>query len=86
VLHVRLNRPPVNAVDQAMYQEMAALFADIDQVGADVRAVVLSGEGPHFCAGNDLDEFATMTPENGRERMWRVREASSPLRIAVCPS
>ena len=75
MLHVRLNRPPVNAVDQAMYQEMAALFADIDQVGADVRAVVLSGEGPHFCAGNDLDEFATMTPENGRERMWRVREA-----------
>ena len=58
-----------------MYQEMAALFADIDRVGADVRAVVLSGEGPHFCAGNDLDEFATMTPENGRERMWRVREA-----------
>jgi enoyl-CoA hydratase len=37
--------------------------------------VVLSGEGPHFCAGNDLDEFATMTPENGRERMWQVREA-----------
>jgi hypothetical protein len=28
-----LNRPPVNAVDQAMYQEMAALFADVDQAG-----------------------------------------------------
>jgi hypothetical protein len=39
VLHVRLNRPPVNAIDQAMYQEMAALFADVDQVGTDVRPV-----------------------------------------------
>jgi enoyl-CoA hydratase/carnithine racemase len=77
-----LNRPPVNAVDQAMYRKMAALFADVDQVGADVRAVVLSGEGPHFCAGNDLDEFGTMTPENGQERMWRVREAF--FAIAEC--
>jgi enoyl-CoA hydratase len=82
VLHVRLNRPPVNAVDRAMYCEIASLFADVDQISSDVRAVVLSGEGPHFCAGNDLEEFATMTPENGPERMWRVREAF--FAIAEC--
>lgn len=75
VVEVRFARPPVNAVDQEMYREIAALFSDIDMVGEDVRAVVLAGNGPHFCGGNDLDEFATMTPENGAERMWRVREA-----------
>ena len=75
VVEVRFARPPVNAVDQAMYREIAELFSDIDMVGEDVRAVVLAGNGPHFCGGNDLDEFATMTPENGAERMWRVREA-----------
>jgi enoyl-CoA hydratase len=82
VANVRLNRPPANAVDGAMYREIAALFGQIDQIAPDVRAVVLSGEGRHFCAGNDLDEFATMTPENGTERMWRVREAF--LAIAAC--
>jgi len=82
VVHARLNRPPANAVDQAMYREIAALFGHIDQVGPNVKAVVLSGEGRHFCAGNDLDEFATMTPENGTERMWRVREAF--FAIAAC--
>jgi len=82
VAHVRLNRPPANAVDQTMYREIVALFSQIDQVGPNVKAVVLSGEGRHFCAGNDLDEFATMTPENGTERMWRVREAF--FAIAAC--
>jgi enoyl-CoA hydratase/carnithine racemase len=80
---VRMNRPPVNAVDQEMYIELARLFAAPDQLGPDVRAVVLAGEGPHFCGGNDLDEFATMTPDNGDERMWRVREAF--FAIMDCP-
>jgi len=75
VVHLRLNRPPANAVDFAMYCEIADVFRNIDRVGNDVRVVILSGEGRHFCAGNDLEEFATMTPENGAERMWRVREA-----------
>jgi enoyl-CoA hydratase len=82
VLHVRLDRPPANAVDRAMYCEIASLFADVDQISNNIRAIVLSGEGPHFCAGNDLAEFATMTPENGWERMWRVREAF--FAIAEC--
>ncbi|MGH6617464.1 enoyl-CoA hydratase-related protein [Sphingomonas sp.] len=80
---VRLNRPPANAVDQAMYLEIADLFSNPDQIGDDVRAIVLAAEGPHFCAGNDLDEFVTMSPENGTERMWRVREAF--FAIENCP-
>lgn len=83
IAHVLLNREPANAVDRAMYIEIATLFSDIDRAGDDVRAVVLSGAGPHFCAGNDLDEFATMTPDNAVERMWRVREAF--FAIAECP-
>jgi enoyl-CoA hydratase len=75
VANVRLARPPANAVNREMYIEIAQLFSDPDQIGDGLRAIVLAGEGAHFCAGNDLDEFATMTPENGTERMWRVREA-----------
>lgn len=72
---VRLARPPANAVHREMYIELKRLFSDVDQLGSDVRAIVLGGQGKHFCGGNDLEEFATMTPENAVERMWRVREA-----------
>jgi enoyl-CoA hydratase/carnithine racemase len=72
---IQLARPPANAVHREMYIELKQLFGDVDQLGDDVRAIVLGGQGKHFCAGNDLEEFATMTPENAVERMWRVREA-----------
>lgn len=83
VLVVYLARPPANAVDRAMYIEIASLFSNPDQVGEGIRSIVLAAEGPHFCAGNDLEEFASMTPENGVERMWRVREAF--FAIQECP-
>jgi enoyl-CoA hydratase/carnithine racemase len=75
ILTVLLDRAPANAVDRDMYMEIAELFNNIDDHVPGVRVVILGGTGKHFCAGNDLDEFASMTPENGTERMWRVREA-----------
>lgn len=78
-----MNRPPVNAVDQDMYREIERLFSNPDSLGNGLKAIVLAGEGPHFCGGNDLGEFATMTPENGAERMWHVREAF--FAIMDCP-
>ncbi len=85
VATVTMKRPPANAVDRDMYIEIAKLFGDPDRVGEGVRAIVLNGAGPHFCAGNDLDEFATMTPENGTERMWRVREAFFAVQDCAVP-
>jgi len=83
VVHVKLARPPANAVDREMYIEICQLFTAPDDHAPGVRAIVLSGEGRHFCSGNDLDEFANMTPDNGTERMWRVREAF--FAIQFCP-
>jgi enoyl-CoA hydratase/carnithine racemase len=85
VVTVVMDRPPVNAVSLAMYGELYALFSDIDQVGDDVRAVVLTGAGRHFCAGNDLDDFETMAPENARVRMFHVREAFFAIRDCPVP-
>jgi enoyl-CoA hydratase/carnithine racemase len=82
---VTLNRPPANAVDRDMYIEIAALFRNPDVIGAEIRAIVLAGAGKHFCAGNDLDEFATMSPDNGTERMWRVREAFFAIQDCAVP-
>jgi enoyl-CoA hydratase len=75
VVSVALRRPPVNAVSVEMYREIHHVFATLDTWCPQARVVVLTGHGRHFCAGNDLDEFATMTTENARERMFHVREA-----------
>jgi len=83
VATVWLDRPPVNAVNQAMYREIRRLFSDIGVLGADVRVVILAGAGKHFCAGNDLNEFLTMTPENAQDRMLEVRQAF--FAIHDCP-
>lgn len=84
VATVLLNRAPANAVDRDMYIEIARLFSDPDRIG-DVKAIVLGAEGRFFCAGNDLDEFGTMTPDNGAERMWRVREAFFAIQNCAVP-
>src|SRR5882762_8474570 len=83
IAKIALDRPPANAIDRSMYMGIAELFSKPDRIGAELKAIVLTGRGKHFCAGNDLDEFATMTPENGTERMWRVREAF--FAIQNCP-
>ena len=52
VLRVAMARPERrNAFDAALIDELAAAFADV----GDVRAVVLSGDGPSFSAGADVE-------------------------------
>lgn len=51
---VTLNRPEVhNAFNDIMIEELSIVFDDIAK-NADIRVVVLSGEGKSFCAGADL--------------------------------
>jgi methylglutaconyl-CoA hydratase len=52
LLRVTLARPQqMNAFDAALIAELAEAFADV----GDARAVLLSGEGPSFCAGADVE-------------------------------
>lgn len=73
--YVTMDRPPVNAVTEPMYLEIQELFGNPAKYLPGASAIVLTGEGKHFCGGNDLNEFLTMTPENAGERMRIVREA-----------
>ena len=60
VADVRLNRPEKrNALDNAMF---AGLIMAGERLKSEpgVRAVVLSGEGPDFCAGLDFGAFQAM--------------------------
>ncbi|MCS6920378.1 MAG: enoyl-CoA hydratase [Elioraea sp.] len=54
---VTLNRPEArNALSFALLEDLEAEFAQL-RGDAAVRAVVLAGEGPAFCAGHDLREL-----------------------------
>src|SRR5918992_2725604 len=67
VLTITLNRPDVfNAFNSALH---AALRNALEEAAEpDVRAVVVTGAGRGFCAGQDLKEFQEM-PESIRERL-----------------
>src|SRR5690242_12595587 len=55
VLSVRLNRPEVrNAFNEVVIDELTRVFST-DVAQPAVKAVLLSGEGPAFCAGGDLN-------------------------------
>jgi 2-(1,2-epoxy-1,2-dihydrophenyl)acetyl-CoA isomerase len=58
VAHVRLNRPEASNAMNVPFLE--ALYAALLSLHGDprVRAGLLSGEGPHFCAGGDVHAFA----------------------------
>jgi len=59
ILTVTLNRPDVhNAFNDELINEAIDLFQNIGS--RDVRAVVLRGTGPNFCAGADLNWMSKM--------------------------
>ena len=56
-LHIEMARPAKrNALTVAMYAAMADAMAEAEHDDT-LRAVVFSGTGPAFCAGNDLADF-----------------------------
>ena len=89
VLTITLNRPDVfNAFNAAMH---AALHEALTEAADPaVRAVVITGAGRGFCAGQDLKEFAEM-PESIRERLEQtyhpniraIRALEKPVLAAV---
>ena len=87
VLHLALNRPAKrNAANDALIAALDAAFAAIP---ADVRAIVLSGHGEHFCAGLDLSELSERNVFEGilHSRGWhaaldRIQYAPVPV-VAV---
>jgi enoyl-CoA hydratase/carnithine racemase len=72
VLHLRLNRPAKrNAVNDGLILAIDRAFTGLP---SDVRCIVLSGEGQHFCAGLDLSELSERSVYEGvlHSRMWHA--------------
>jgi len=81
VATVTINRPQaMNACTIKTYEEMTDALRDAEHDGA-IRAVVLTGAGRGFCAGDDVKaiflnpEFQEAKPEKSREvEQWRTHE------------
>jgi len=59
VASIQLNRPDaLNSMIREFWNELPQIVRDLDRRG-DVRAIVLSSTGKHFCAGMDLAVFAS---------------------------
>ena len=70
VAHVRLDRPDKrNGLDLPMFEGIVEAGVTL-AADPTVRAVVLSGEGPAFCAGLDFKAFLT-TPDVGQKLLER---------------
>jgi enoyl-CoA hydratase/carnithine racemase len=79
VAHVRLDRADKrNGLDLAMFEGLVAAGVRLAS-DRTVRAIVLSGEGPSFCAGLDFASFMTMG--DARERLL-ARGPESPANLA----
>src|SRR3990167_8061824 len=69
---IRLSRPAKrNALNDGLILALRDMF---DNLPATVRAAVIHGEGPHFCAGLDLGELQERDAGQGmhHSRMWHT--------------
>lgn len=60
---------------EALLEALTAAIAD-----DHCRAIVLTGEGRHFCSGGDITSFAGVTPPAGRVRMQAIHRT---LRLLI---
>ncbi|TDV57702.1 enoyl-CoA hydratase-related protein [Actinophytocola oryzae] len=83
---VTLNRPERrNALTQEMLSALATVLPEL-AAAEDVRAVVLTGAGPAFCAGGDVKAFAARGGEGGGTTVpheERIRRQQAMQRATV---
>jgi enoyl-CoA hydratase/carnithine racemase len=84
VATVTLDRPAKrNAVSLAMWRRLGEIFAEL---GArdDVRAIILTGAGGHFCAGADISEFASVRADAQSGRSYEAVNEATTLTLRDC--
>ena len=87
---VRLDKPPVNAVDRATRQRIIDTFDEVSE-RSDIRVAILTGTGKYFCSGADLKDRPDPDKAGdflGHNRLTRetgnaIRECAKPVIAAV---
>lgn len=66
VATIVLTNPPVNALHPNVLSALQSLLEDC-HARSDVKCVVITGSGRNFCAGFDIAQFASQSPEKVKE-------------------
>lgn len=92
IAELRFNRPErLNAVNEGLYAALQEQFRRLEQQ-ADVRVIVLTGEGRAFCVGADMKAHGAATRTayqrrqylNAEQQVCRcIRESAKPVVAAV---
>ncbi len=61
IAYITIDRPPVNALVRQAYDEIGSAFNSVFDELDEVRAVIFTGAGKQFIAGNDLNETENMS-------------------------
>ena len=80
VAHLRFNRPhAANSMTPAFWRLFPEAVRNLDEAG-QTRALVISGEGRHFCSGMDISAFSngTLQPDDGAGAARRLRGDRPP--------
>ncbi|MET0645701.1 MAG: enoyl-CoA hydratase-related protein [Pyrinomonadaceae bacterium] len=84
-LFVRLERPAKrNALTRAMLERLGEIFAGVG-TRRDLRAVILSGAGPDFCAGTDISELEGMDEAGALAKAARGQEVCDRIELCDTP-
>ena len=83
---VTLNRPEVrNAFNDEVIAELTAVFMELGE-RAEVRCIVLAGNGPAFCAGADLNWMKRMAGYTRDQNLADAAALANMLRVIYrCP-
>ena len=87
---VRLDKPPVNALDRATRRRLIEIFDEVSE-RTDVRVAILTGTGKFFCSGADLKDRPNAEKAGDfldhnrwtRETGNAIRECAKPVIAAV---
>jgi 2-(1,2-epoxy-1,2-dihydrophenyl)acetyl-CoA isomerase len=81
-----INRPEAyNAMKTTMWSQIHKFAQDIEH-NADVRVLVLTGNGKNFCAGADVTEFAKTVDKNPQElatHWMRQADSINPMFVTL---
>ncbi len=85
VMHVVIDRPPVNAITLAAYREILGIFSTIAD-DPDVRCVVLSSACERaFIGGSDVNELKKLAPASAVDRSRTARRCFEAVRHTPVP-
>jgi enoyl-CoA hydratase len=90
IAYITIDRPPANALTRQAYSELSQAFNELNDMTDEVRVVILTGEGKHFIAGNDVNDFdgATKSEMNVQggyfgDCLWSIYNCPVPIIGAI---